>query len=59
MGDLFSVNIFENIDLADVFDENLGQQFELVKSKTSLSHVMRWGDLSFQGDKVADYVASS
>jgi len=56
LGDLFSVNFIEDIDSGNVF-ESLNEQFKIIKTKTSLSHVMQWGDLSFQDDKVADYVS--
>lgn len=56
LGDLFSVNFIEDVDNGNVF-ESLNEQFKIIKTKTSLSHVMQWGDLSFQDDKVADYVS--
>jgi hypothetical protein len=37
---------------------NLTAQFEVIKKLTTKSHVMQWGDLSFQGDNIGDYVAS-
>merc|ERR1712222_317833 len=33
----------------------LTEQFQVVKQKTDLSHVMQWGDLSFGRDKVSDF----
>jgi hypothetical protein len=56
LGDLFSVNFVEDIDNGNIF-QSLNEQFLIIKAKTSLSHVMQWGDLSFQNDKVADYVS--
>jgi hypothetical protein len=58
LGDLFSVNFLEDIDEGNIYDETLEEQFKIVQKLTTLSSVMRWGDLSFQSDKVADYVAS-
>jgi legumain len=58
LGDLFSVNFLEDIDKGNIFDETLLDQFKIVKKLTSLSQVMQWGDLTFQSDKVSDYVAS-
>lgn len=58
LGDLFSVNFLEDIDKGLIFDETLLDQFNIVKKLTSLSHVMQWGDLSFQSDKVSEYVAA-
>jgi legumain len=57
LGDLFSVNFLEDIDKGNIFDETLVDQFKIVQKLTSLSHVMQWGDLSFQSDKVSEYVA--
>lgn len=59
LGDLFSVNFIEDIDKGNVNDETLKDQFQIVKKLTSLSQVMQWGDLSFQDNKVADFVAGS
>jgi legumain len=58
LGDLFSVNFIEDIDKSDVYGETLAEQFESVKKLTSLSQVMQWGDISFQDDKVSDFVAA-
>lgn len=52
------MNFLEDIDKGNIFDETLLDQFKIVQKLTSLSHVMQWGDLSFQSDKVSDYVAS-
>lgn len=57
LGDLFSVNFMEDIDKGNIYDETLLDQFKIVQKLTSLSHVMQWGDLSFQSDKVSEYVA--
>jgi legumain len=57
LGDLFSVNFLEDMDKGNIFDETLQDQFKIVQKLTSLSHVLQWGDLSFQTDKVSDYVA--
>lgn len=56
LGDLFSVNFLENLD-TNKGDITLAEHFAVVKKMTSLSHVMQWGDLSFQSDKVADFVS--
>jgi hypothetical protein len=34
----------------------LTAQFEVVRKLTTTSHVMQWGDLSFQGDAIGDFV---
>ncbi len=59
LGDLFSVNFIEDIDKGNVNDESLKDQFLIVKKLTSLSQVMQWGDLSFQDNKVAEFVAGA
>lgn len=35
----------------------LTQQFQIIKDKTTQSHVMQWGDLSYNTDKVSDFLA--
>jgi len=46
LGDLYSVNWMEDSDVAQMDKETLFQQFNNVKAKTNLSHVMQYGDLS-------------
>lgn len=55
LGDLFSVNWMEDSDAVDITQETLNDQFGAVKTATSKSAVMQWGDLSFQSDKVSEY----
>merc|ERR1711920_811669 len=55
LGDLFSVSWMEDADAVDTTQESLEDQFESVKTATSKSKVMQWGDLSFQSDKVSEY----
>lgn len=55
LGDLFSVNFVEDTEKGDL-DQTLSHQFETIKRLTSKSHVMQWGDLSFNEDKIGDYV---
>lgn len=51
LGDLYSVNWMENLDnqTNDIIKiangETLELQYEAVKTKTTLSHVMQYGDL--------------
>ena len=59
LGDLFSINFLENTESIDVNAVNLTQQFEVIQKLTTKSHVMQWGDLSFQSDVIGDYVANS
>merc|ERR1712023_241624 len=55
LGDLFSVNWMEDSDAVDITQEQLSDQFQTVKTKTTKSKVMQWGDLSFQSDKVSEF----
>ena len=57
LGDLFSINFLENTDSIDVNAVNLTDQFQVIKKLTTKSHVMQWGDLSFQSDTIGDYVS--
>lgn len=56
LGDLFSVNFIEDLDKGN-FEQTLKAQFEVVKRLTSQSHVMQWGDLSFQEDTIGSFVS--
>lgn len=56
LGDLFSVNWMEDTDAQDTTKEDLATQFSTVKTLTSKSEVMQWGDLNFTGDFVSEYV---
>merc|ERR1711934_187687 len=51
LGDLFSVNWMEDSDVEDVTSETLGEQFQTVKTTTTKSAVMQWGELGFKADK--------
>jgi len=55
LGDLFSVSWMEDSDAVDITSESLSDQFGTVKTATSKSAVMQWGDLTFQDDKVSEY----
>jgi len=56
LGDLFSVNWMEDTDAQDTTKEDLQTQFTSVKTLTTKSEVMQWGDLSFTDDVVSEYV---
>ena len=56
LGDLFSVNWMENTDASDMSAESLQAQYNLVKTKTAKSHVMQFGDLSFQAEPAGNFV---
>jgi len=55
LGDLFSVNWMEDSDAVDITSETLDEQFQTVKTTTTKSAVMQWGELGFKADKVSDY----
>lgn len=59
LGDTFSVNFMEDCDAEDITTETLAHQFDVVKQRTRTSTPHQWGDLSFVGDAVADYLGSS
>merc|ERR1719436_1128688 len=56
LGDLFSVAWMEDSDSHDTMTETLEQQFKRVKTRTTLSHVLQWGDQSFVQDHVSEYL---
>jgi len=56
LGDLFSVNWMEDTDAQDTTQEDLQAQFSTVKTLTTKSAVMQWGDLSFTSDFVSEFV---
>ena len=35
----------------------MSAQFQVIQKLTTKSHVMQWGDLSFQADVIGDYVS--
>eukprot|EP00928_Gymnodinium_smaydae_P078884 TRINITY_DN62942_c0_g1_i1.p1 TRINITY_DN62942_c0_g1~~TRINITY_DN62942_c0_g1_i1.p1 ORF type:complete len:445 (+),score=130.75 TRINITY_DN62942_c0_g1_i1:67-1401(+) len=59
LGDLFSVAWLEDSDAKDLKGESLQQQYSAVKTRTSKSHVLQWGDLSFTKDSVAEFVGDA
>jgi len=55
LGDLYSVNWMEDSDVADMKTETVGEQTEIVKKKTTKSHVCEWGQSSLRSDKIGEY----
>jgi legumain len=55
LGDLFSVNWMEDSDAMDTTQESLDAQFQTVKTKTTRSAVMQWGDTTFTDDMVSEF----
>jgi len=56
LGDLFSVAWMEESDTTDLTAETLDQQFQKIKTRTTKSEVMQWGDLSFKSDMAAEFI---
>lgn len=38
---------------------SLNDQFDVIKQKTTKSHVMQWGDMSFSDDVIGEYVSEN
>ena len=59
LGDLFSTNWMEDTDgaiLAEATDtETLGNQYEVVKTKTTRSPVLKFGDFSFTDQAIGEF----
>jgi len=58
LGDLYSINWMENAD-AQGPKETLQAQFLDVRTKTTQSHVMQYGDLNFTSDPIGNYLGSN
>jgi len=55
LGDLFSINWMEDTDKANMSKETLQQQYKTVMNKTSKSHVLQFGDLSFTNEAIGNF----
>ena len=55
LGDLFSINWMEDTEANDVSAETLQQQFDTVKTKTTKSPVMKFGDFTFMAEPIGDF----
>ncbi|GFR76876.1 vacuolar-processing enzyme [Elysia marginata] len=58
LGDAYSVNWMEDTDAADLHTETLEQQYQIVKRKTNMSHVMQFGDTSFTNLPLEQFLAN-
>jgi len=56
LGDLYSVNWMEDTDAADPHSEDFLTQYQNIKTKTDLSHVMQYGDLTFNNFVLYDFL---
>lgn len=61
LGDLFSVNWMEDLDKAmnttQMGIETLSTQFDTVKTKTKRSHVLKFGDMTYNSDFIGEFEA--
>jgi legumain len=58
LGDLYSINWMENAD-AQGPKETLQAQFLDVRTKTTQSHVMQYGDLTWTSEPIGNYLGSN
>lgn len=58
LGDLFSVNFLEDTDKGN-YDQSLNEQFQAIKSLTTKSNVLQWGDLSFSSERIGNFLTGS
>jgi legumain len=54
LGDLFSVNWMEDTDKGNM-KESLLEQYNQVKTLTTKSPVLQWGDMSFESDSIGEF----
>ena len=55
LGDLYSIAWMEDTDANNVCSESLDTQFSTVKTRTTKSHVMKYGDMSFTSEVVGNF----
>lgn len=55
LGDLYSIVWMEDSDAADICSETLDTQFNTILTKTTKSHVMKYGDMSFTSEVVGNF----
>jgi len=58
LGDLFSVSWMEDADAVDTTKESLAENFQTVKTATSRSEVMQWGDTTYTDDKMSEFIGN-
>eukprot|EP00828_Plagiopyla_frontata_P036301 TRINITY_DN4793_c0_g1_i3.p1 TRINITY_DN4793_c0_g1~~TRINITY_DN4793_c0_g1_i3.p1 ORF type:complete len:385 (+),score=61.27 TRINITY_DN4793_c0_g1_i3:617-1771(+) len=59
LGDLFSINWLEYTDFLAVSEITLEQQYSYVQKQTTKSQVTQWGDLSFTGETVGQFMGQN
>ncbi|XP_068201844.1 legumain-like [Palaemon carinicauda] len=52
LGDVFSIKWMEDTDREDIHKETLREQFHLVRSEVSTSHVKQWGERDINREKL-------
>merc|ERR1719443_1218445 len=58
LGDLFSVSWMEDADAVDTTQESLDENFHTVKTLTTRSEVMQWGDVTYTDDKMSEFIGN-
>jgi glycosylphosphatidylinositol transamidase (GPIT) subunit GPI8 len=58
LGDLFSVSWMEDADAVDTTQESLEENFQTVKTATTRSEVMQWGDVTYTDDKMSEFIGN-
>jgi legumain len=58
LGDLFSVSWMEDADAVDTTTESLEENFQTVKTATTRSEVMQWGDVTYTDDKMSEFIGN-
>ena len=59
LGDFFSLAWLEESDVTDLTKESLDTQFGKIKTRTTKSKVMQWGDLSFKTDMASEFIGTT
>eukprot|EP00828_Plagiopyla_frontata_P048238 TRINITY_DN9181_c0_g1_i4.p2 TRINITY_DN9181_c0_g1~~TRINITY_DN9181_c0_g1_i4.p2 ORF type:complete len:306 (+),score=49.47 TRINITY_DN9181_c0_g1_i4:317-1234(+) len=59
LGDMFSVNILQDIDAGNIMQMTLESQYRKVKSQTTNSTVSQYGDLSFTGETLGAFMGQN
>lgn len=58
LGDVYSIKWMEDTDQNGTSTQTLEQQFEIVKQKTTTSHVSQYGQMTFDGDLLSVFMGS-
>ncbi|XP_039683768.1 vacuolar-processing enzyme [Medicago truncatula] len=58
LGDLYSISWMEDSEKNDMTKEILKEQYETVRQRTLLSHVLQYGDLNISNDTLITYIGA-